>query len=166
MKKYLQVLLLLIAVPSLSNAENKNHVTESKHESAITTLSPQLRGLLTEEMKQLQKGMTDILPLYIAGKWNEIVPIATAIEESYVLKKSLSKKQIHELHTKLPDGFIELDQQFHYLSGMLSHASEMRKIELIGFYYAKMTETCVNCHSKFATHKFPQLKPKEKSHDH
>jgi len=50
---------------------------------------------------------------------------------------------MHEIHSILPGAFIELDQQIHYLSGMLGHAAEMEKAELVGFYFSKMSEICV-----------------------
>jgi hypothetical protein len=117
-------------------------------------------------MRQLQKGMTEILPLYVSGRWAEIVPIASKMEGSYVLKQNLSEEQMHELHSKLPSGFIELDQQFHYLSGMLEHAAKMEKAELVGFYFSKMSEICVSCHTQYATHRFPALATGTKVHGH
>lgn len=110
--------------------------------------------------------MTDILPLYVAGEWAEIAPIAGKMRDSYVLKQGLSESQRHELHSRLPAAFLELDQQFHYLSGMLEHAAEMEKAELVGFYFSKMGEICVSCHSRFATHRFPALAPETRAHGH
>jgi len=166
MKKYHKIVLLIIFIPSLCIGLEKEHLPVGSNHSGIVDLSPKLRNLFTQEMRQLQKGMADILPLYISGKWAEIVPIAKAMEDSYVLKNNLSKQQMHELHSKLPNEFIELDQEFHYLSGMLGHAAKMKKPELIGFYFAKLSETCLSCHSKFATHKFPALMQKPQPHDH
>jgi hypothetical protein len=55
------------------------------------------------------------------------------MEGSYVLKQSLSEERKHELHSKLPRAFIELDLQFHCLSGMSQPAAEMEKAESVGF---------------------------------
>ncbi|PCJ38551.1 MAG: hypothetical protein COA81_12905 [Alphaproteobacteria bacterium] len=62
--------------------------------------------------------------------------------------------------------FIKQDQQFHYLAGMLEHAAKAGKPELISFYYSRMTESCVSCHSSYATHKFPAFSKAEKTPDH
>ena len=50
------------------------------------------------------------------------------------------------------------NEQFHYYAGMLAHVAENNKAELIGFYISKMSETCVACHSLYATRKFPSFK--------
>ena len=72
-----------------------------------------------------------------------------------------------ELHAVLPHEFIEKDKRFHYLAGMLEHASKNKKPELINFYFSKMNESCVSCHTVFATHKFPALTPiKYREHTH
>jgi len=134
--------------------------------SGITTLSPELRELLSREMIELQKGMQAIIPAYISGDWEEIASIAGKMESSYVLKQNFSKEQAKELHSRLPGSFIELDRQFHYLSGMLAHAANREKVELIGFYFSKMNEACVGCHTQYATHKFPALAPKPEPHGH
>ncbi len=152
---------MALLIPSLCNGEGHGHHSIDKSHSDIADLSSGLRSLLTKEMLQLQKGMTEIFPLYISGRWDEIVPIANKMEGSYVLKQNLSEEQVHELHTKLPGGFIRLDQKFHYLSGMLGHAAKMKKPELIGFYFSKMSEACVSCHTQYATHRFPALSPKK-----
>lgn len=166
MKILFQLFLLAVLMPSLCNGEGHEHNSIDKSHAGIADLSSGLRNLLTKEMLQLQKGMMEIFPLYVSGRWDEIVPIANKMEGSYVLKQSLSEEQVHELHTKLPGGFIKLDQQFHYLSGMLGHAAKMEKPELIGFYFSKMSEVCVSCHTQYATHRFPALSPKTKVHVH
>jgi len=141
--------------------------TELKTDSVrIESLSPGLRGLLSKEMLAIQQGMMSITPAYAAGNWNEIANIAKKITDSYILKQSLTQEQRHELHTSLPDGFIKQDHHFHYLSGMLEHAASMKKAELVGFYFSKMGESCVSCHSQYAIHKFPALVANNKTTEH
>ena len=82
---------------------------EAKNVSPIEALSPELRGLLSKEMLAVQEGMMAIIPAYSAGNNLEIAYIAGQIQDSFILKQSLSKKQHHELHTKLPETFLELD---------------------------------------------------------
>lgn len=166
MKNISYIFCLAIIIPSLGYGQGHESHSAGKSQTGVTDLSPGLRKLLSQEMRLIQKGMTDILPLYVSGKWTEIAVIASKIEASFVLKQKLSRKQRHELHKKLPGAFIELDQHFHYLSGMLAHAAKMEKPELVGFYFSKMNETCVGCHTRFATHKFPALAPKSRAHGH
>ena len=157
MKTLSTIILFFIMLP-ISHAENKN--------SGVSSLSPQLQQLFSKEMIQLNQGMKKIMDAYISGQWDIIVPIAKKMEDSYVLRQNLTKSQMHELHSKLPKQFLKLDEEFHYYSGMLSHASEMKKTELIGFYFSKMSETCVSCHSLYATNKFPSFNSKTGSNNH
>lgn len=158
-------LLLIISLPLTSYAENEHAAKESAQ--GVEGLTKELRALLSKEMQALEQGMKLIIPAYISGNWDEIEVIANKMENSYILRQSLTKQQMHELHSVLPAAFIEQDQQFHYLAGMLGHAADMKKVELISFYFSKMTESCVACHSEFATHTFPALSSEHKAeHQH
>jgi len=167
MKKFIQLTLLSLLIPALCQGEEStSHQAMAEH-SGITTLSPGLRELFSKEMVELQNGMTAIIPLYVAGKLDEIALIAAKMEGSYVLKQNLSEAQMHELHSKLPDAFITLDQEFHYLAGMLEHVAKVEKMELVSFYISKIGEACVGCHAEYATHKFPALaSEKQDEHSH
>ena len=139
---------------------------QSYAEKGVEALSPELRILLSKEMLSLQEGMKAIFPAYISGDWHEISHIALKMKNSYILKQSLTNAQRHELHSTLPDAFLKQDQQFHYLAGMLSHAADMEKLELVGFYYSELTNSCVSCHSQFALQRFPALNSKLTPHKH
>jgi len=65
----------------------------------------------------------------------------------------------------LPPEFIEKDQKFHYPAGMLEYAAKNKKSELINFF-SEMNESCVSCHTLFATHKFPALLSTETKNGH
>lgn len=166
MKKLPQLFFLALMIPGLCLGQGHESHSTSDGSAGVTGLSPELRALLSSEMQQLQKGMTEILPLYVSGQWAEIAVIAGKMESSYVLKQQLSEEQMHELHTKLPAGFIKIDQRFHYLAGMLEHVAERQKVELIGFYISEMGEACVSCHTQYATQRFPALAPKAQGHEH
>jgi hypothetical protein len=142
------------------------NATQKVDGSPIESLSPELRTLLSKEMVAIQQGMTAIIPAYVSGSWSEIEQIARRIKNSYILKQSLTDHQLHELHSTLPEGFIKQDQHFHYLSGMLEHAASNKKAELVGFYFSKMSESCVSCHSQYASHRFPALAPSSKAAKH
>lgn len=157
----LAVVLLLMPVPGLGGEGGRDHEQEAR--SAIAALSPGLQQLFSSEMLALQAGMMEMVPLYVAGKLQEIAVIAGNMEDSLVLKKNLTRSQMHELHTKLPASFLAQDRQFHYLAGMLEHVAEAGKIELVGFYIAKMGEACVACHSTYAANRFPNLAPDRQS---
>jgi len=117
-------------------------------------------------MLAFQNGMMSITPAYAAGNWSEIESIAHKMKNSYILKQQLSDEQVRALHTSLSESFIKQDQQFHYFAGMLEHAAKNKKTELVGFYFSKLSESCVSCHTQHATHKFPAFASKQKVHKH
>lgn len=170
MKYFTRITLLTILLPSICFAgdelKHEGHA-EHEHASAVEMLSPELRNLLSKEMISLQNGMMSIIPAYNSGNWGEIETTAEKMKNSYILQQSLTEKQVDELHSLLPDEFIEKDERFHYLAGMLEHAAKSEKPELINFYFSEMNESCVGCHAAFATHKFPALVSTEKGeHSH
>ena len=164
MKFLTRFTLLIILLPTMSFATDK--VKHDEHEElenrpGVEMLSHDLRQLLSQEMQALQSGMMSIIPAYVSGNWEEIEVTAGKMKSSYILKQSLTEAQVGELHSVLPGEFIKQDQRFHYLAGMLEHAAKKEKSELVNFYFSEMTESCVSCHTAFATHKFPALAPKK-----
>lgn len=167
MKRIIQLVFLASLIPALCQGEEDMHHQVKQAQSVVAGLSPELQALFSREMLELQKGMMAMVPLYVAGKLDDIEKIAAQMESSYVLKQNLTESQMHELHAKLPDAFIEQDQQFHYLAGMLAHVANVGKTELVGFYIAKMSDSCLACHSAYATDKFPALAGKgQGEHNH
>jgi hypothetical protein len=137
-------------------------------DSEVESLSPELRALLKQEMLAIEDGMKNIIPAFASGNLSEVSKIAGAISRSFILKQKITDVQKHELHEKLPKGFIQKDQQFHKYAGMLEHVSKENHTELVSFYYSKLLESCVGCHSEYASHKFPAFinKVVEKEHHH
>jgi len=167
MKIPVRILLLALLIPTLSYGGEKDAFEGNENAVGVEALSRDLRELLAQEMQALQNGMMSIIPAYISGDWSEIAVIAGKMKSSYILKQSLTESQVAELHSVLPHAFIEKDQRFHYLAGMLEHVAKNGKSELINYYFSEMNESCVGCHSIFATHKFPALsKPKRDQHAH
>lgn len=166
MKIVLYIALLALFIPTMGFGEEKHHHDTFETAVGVEALSPELRELLSKEMIAIQNGMVSIIPAYSSGNWGEIAMTAGKIERSYILKQKLTESQIKELHSVLPPSFIEKDQSFHYMAGMLEHVAKEKKGELINFYFSEMTKSCVDCHSVFATKKFPALSGKEKDEEH
>lgn len=129
-------------------------------------LSPELQRLLTREMLAIQDGMQALVPAIAAGHWPEIAEIGRKIRDSYILRQEMTEAQREELHRALPAGFVEMDRSFHRAAGMLAHAAEQKNAEVVGFYFYKLNEGCVACHSKFAARKFPGLANGGDGHEH
>jgi len=146
MKKIIGTLLIALIAAVSSSCYSK---------SEVESLSPELRALLKQEMLAIQEGMKNIVPAFASGNLEDVSEIAGQINRSFILKQKITDSQKHELHEKLPKGFIVKDQQFHKYAGMLEHVSEERHTELIGFYYSKLLESCTGCHSAYASHRFP-----------
>jgi len=150
---------LLIAiccfVPIQAFAEDVAHHGSDDSSNQELRLSPELRKLLVAEMLAVQDGMKSLIPAISSGNWQAIAETGKKIHDSYIMKQKLSKSQIDELHHSLPVGFLELDHSFHHSAGMLAHAAEGKNADVVNFYFFKLNEACVVCHSKFATHRFP-----------
>ena len=120
-------------------------------------LSPELKGLLQREMNAIQQGMQTLIPAIVSGNWQDIAGIGAQIQNSYIMQQQLTDAQMQELHQSLPLAFQELDRSFHHAAGMLAHAAQQHNAELVTFYFYKLTDTCIACHSKFARQRFPGL---------
>ena len=120
----------------------------------ITKLSSSLRSLLSQEMVAVEKSMKNIFTNIISADYENLKKEATGIQNSFILKKKLSKEQKHELHSKVSKEFIAMDKNFHEIAGKLANAAEFEDKKEVNKYFFQMTNTCVKCHSTFATFKF------------
>ncbi|MFT5701350.1 MAG: hypothetical protein ACI8ZB_004241 [Desulforhopalus sp.] len=166
MKIIFCIAVFVLLVPIIGYGAGEHDHGASETPVGVEALSHDLHDLLSKEMIAIQNGMLSILPAYSSGNWAEIAITAGKIERSYILKQSLTESQVKELHSVLPPSFLEKDQRFHYLAGMLEHVAKNRKSELINFYFSEMAESCVSCHSAFATKKFPALLSEEENEEH
>ena len=135
--------------------QRENHTIE---ERSAVHLSHDLKVILNQEMNEIEQGMMKIIPAISAGDWEHITKIAKKIKNSFILKQKLTEKQIDELHHSLPAEFIELDHRFHSTAGKLAHAALEHDGELVNFYFYKLHSQCINCHSTYASERFPDLK--------
>ncbi|SCN46596.1 hypothetical protein BAZMOX_75130_3 [methanotrophic endosymbiont of Bathymodiolus azoricus (Menez Gwen)] len=118
-------------------------------------------------MQAIEQGVTALIPAIARGEWDQIAKIGRHIEQSYLLKQQLTPEQRHSLHKSLPARFIQLDQAFHKSAGMLAHGAEMKNPDIVNFYVYKLSSACVECHTEFATEKFPSLvREQAKAHSH
>jgi hypothetical protein len=138
----------------------------SYSQNEVESLSPELRTLLKQEMLAIQEGMKNMVPAFVSGDLKDVSEIAGKIKKSFILKQKISDAQKHELHKKLSKDFIRKDQKFHKYAGMLEHVSKENHTELVSFYYSKLLESCIGCHSEHASHRFPMLSTKPPQNDH
>lgn len=126
-----------------------------KSTKGVTALSPEVRGLLSQEMVHIEKGMKEIFSHMVKGEYESIVKIAEDIQNSFIFKKKLTTEQRAELKAKISKGFIATDRSFHELAGKLDVAAEYDEKENVHKYFYEMTQTCIKCHSTYATQRFP-----------
>ena len=121
------------------------------------SLSPELRQLLVQEMQLIDAGMGKLASAISEGDWKAVESIAGKIQRSFILKQKLTDAQLHELHEKLPAGFVRMDVRFHETAGKLAATAHRRDAELSTFYYSRLLDGCVSCHTAFAPGRFPGL---------
>ena len=142
-------LVLALLGPATGQAE---HPVDHLH------LSPGLTRLLQQEMQAIQQGMQSLIPAIVSGDHEAIAETGDKIQHSYIMSQQLSAQHMQELQ-QLPPAFRTLDQSFHRYAGMLAHAARMQNAEVVNFYFYKLTDACVACHSRFAANRFPDLAP-------
>lgn len=150
--------LLVVLIGSLSS--------HCYSDSEVEDLSPELRALLKQEMLAIQEGMKDIVSAFSSGDLDGVSDIAEKISKSFILQQKITDAQRRELREKLPTSFILKDQEFHKFAGMLEQVSKEGHTELVGFYYSKMLESCIGCHSEYAGHRFPIFNTKSAAKEH
>jgi len=153
------ILACLLLAPATGHPENpENPATHSTPPPANPLqLSPDLRDLLRQEMNAILQGMQALMPAIVTGNWQSVADIGDRIQHSYIMQQQLTDPQRQELQQALPAGFLELDQSFHHAAGMLAHAAQQHNAEVVNFYFYKLTDTCVSCHSRFAGDRFTGL---------
>lgn len=142
------VILLGMAFGQTSAIEN--HSTEQEIDYSET-----LRRLLVQEMAALQTGMQTLSVAIPAGQWTVIEDISQNMADSFVLQQELTPELREELHQSVPPGFVRLDRSFHADAGSLAQVARERKKELTAFYYYRLLDKCVSCHSIYLPHRFP-----------
>ena len=130
-------------------------LTAQEAKKGAEALSPEVRGLLAQEMQHIEKGMQSIFSNIVKGEYEDISKTATDIENSFIFKRKLTNAQRSELKEKIPKSFIDTDRGFHELAGKLANAAEFEEKENVQKYFSEMTQTCVKCHSTYAKHRFP-----------
>ena len=118
---------------------------------------PELRQLLQQEMRSLEDAVATLGQVLAKGDWKTLADTAGQVHDSFIFQQKLTDADRKRLHQSLPPGFIQQDKRFHERAKKLQRAAQMQDTELGLFYYSKMLESCVACHSQYAIHRFPSL---------
>ncbi|MFW5443558.1 MAG: hypothetical protein ACKE51_04525 [Methylococcaceae bacterium] len=163
MKFRILPLLLILFISACSIAEEKKMLSQQQ----TLNIPDDIKPLLSKEMFAIEKAMKVLVSTIATADWDKTAEIAKQIQASYIMKQSLTAKQMQQLHHSLPKQFITLDHSFHQYAGMLAHAAEVKNQDVVNFYFYKMNDSCVQCHSRFAQNKFSGFsRLTEKHHAH
>ncbi|MEE9397658.1 MAG: hypothetical protein V3V31_11670 [Methylococcales bacterium] len=159
MIKILAPVLFAVLMITSACAEQKHNIKHDVESSASQNIQfpEEIKQLFLQEMAFLQTGMSSLVPAIVSGHWDQIATIGEHMRDSYIMKHNLSDSQKKSIHQALPPEFIELDHGFHRTAGMLAHAARKKDSELVNFYFYRLVDTCVACHSKYASNRFPEL---------
>lgn len=120
-------------------------------------LTPKLKELIIQEMQLVLQASSEIHAAIVTGDHETAATQAMKIHDSFIMKRSLTEEDQKDLMNAVPPAFIALDAKLHETAARLVHAAEQKDSELETVYFAKMTETCVSCHSAYAIDRFPAL---------
>jgi len=146
------VFLMILFSSACSIAEEKNNIHQQNTQNLNLPLD--IKQLLKKEMLAVEKGMQKLISTIAAGDWQQTAVIGKQIQASYLMKQNLTDEQLKHLHHILPEQFIKLDHSFHHYAGMLAHAAEVKNADVVSFYFYKMNDSCIQCHSSYAQSKF------------
>lgn len=120
-------------------------------------LTQKLRGLLVREMVAIEAAMKDTYSAIIRGDHATVGDKGQAIHDSFILEQSLTPQDRRDLKAAVPPEFLRMDKRFHQLSGSLAEAGRQQDTQAQIKFFSRMTETCVACHSRYVTDRFPKL---------
>ena len=132
-------------------------------------LSGKLRGLLVEEMTQIEAAMQAAYSAIVQGNHGAVAQKGQAIHDSFILEQSLTEQDRRDLKAAVPQKFLQIDQRFHRLAAALAQAGRQKNTREQVDVFNRMTESCVACHSRYVTDRFEglqeQLLPQGWGHD-
>ena len=120
-------------------------------------LTGKLRGLLIQEMVQIESAMLHTYSAIVQGNHATVAQQGQAIHDSFILAQSLTEQDHQDLTAALPEEFLEMDTQFHKLAALLAQAGENKNSQGQVDVFNRMTEACVVCHSRYVTDRFDGL---------
>jgi hypothetical protein len=129
-------------------------------------LPPKIRKALIDEMSALQPALSRLAEAIPQGDWELIAKTAEAMRDGFILKQALTSTELASLRDALPERFLLMDTEFHQQADKLATAARAQDRELVPFYFYKMTETCMTCHSAYAGTRFPGYRPAPDPHHH
>lgn len=158
--------LLVVMLCSAMVWAGDGHDHQGKKRDGFSTLDPDVKELLREEMRLLKGGLQEIGANLPEGNWEAVAQTAEKMRDSFILRKKITPEQGKKLHAALSPAFIEKDVAFHETANKLVHAAHREDPELTSFYLGRMVERCMGCHAVHAKERFPKLNPESENDEH
>lgn len=133
-------------------------ITTPVHAEDVTSeLNPKLRGLLQQEMIGVEAAMKQVYSAIIRGNHEVVQEKGKAIHDSFILDQELTDQDRKDLKAAVPKPFLKLDQTFHRQAEKLAQAGSKKNTRKQKQLFDRMTNSCVNCHSRFVDERFSGL---------
>lgn len=129
-------------------------------------LTQRLHQMLIEEMQNVKQSMRQILDGLTVGDHSLVMNMAEQIHGSFILARQLTEQDKKDLMKAASPEFLKLDSEFHVTAKKLGDAAKNKDFELQRFYYAKLVDSCQNCHAQFVTDRFPAFSGAQPEHVH
>jgi cytochrome c556 len=150
---------LCLTISSAQTQAAETHPAQQRIE-----LSPELLDLLRAEMVEIAKAVQGMAVSVATADWRSIAATSAKIRASYIMEKALTAEQGVELRQALPEQFKYLDAEFHGRAEKLEAAAVAKDAERVVFQYSRLVESCVVCHSTYATSRFPGFQSSARDH--
>ena len=152
MKRLGSILILVLVIGGgLASA------AEPSGESVGSSLPPEIRALLVQEMNAVLGATKEILDALVRGQDELVARKAQAIHDSFILKRELTEADREALVAAVPAAFLERDRAFHELSARLAEAARAGDRPRQRALFAEMVDSCTGCHSRHARDRFPEF---------
>lgn len=127
-------------------------------EPVTPKLTDNLSKLLREEMRSVQAAMSTTHSAIVMGQHESVAENAQQIHDSFILTQELTDQDRKDLMSAVPDGFIELDEEFHQLAASLAEAGRNSDTNAQHRLFSEMTDNCLECHSSYVYDRFPGVR--------
>ena len=124
---------------------------------SVSAPSPEVQGLLSQEMQYIKSGMDEMLYAIISNDFQKVSKIARTIEHSYILKDKITEEQKKQLKESFPMKFFEYDMEFHETAQSLADFADFEDKKNVLEGYSNMIHQCVRCHESFAQFRFEKF---------
>jgi len=130
-------------------------LTAGESEKFPSSLTPRLQQLLQQEMQSIHAASQQILTSMIEGNDARTAELAQQIHDSFILRQSMTEEDKADFMRTVPQDFVAIDRAFHATAAELAQAARDSDRERQHAAFARMIESCTDCHAQFATARFP-----------